>query len=133
MEQPSIFATIATELGLRHDQVVHTARLLDDGNTVPFIARYRKEATSGLDEEQIRSVQARLSYLRNLAQRKSAVLRSVDEQGKLTPKLEAAIREASTLQEVEDLYLPFRPKRIFNPNHGAVFKVLLGGVAEDGV
>ncbi|KPL23850.1 MAG: hypothetical protein AMJ93_03705 [Anaerolineae bacterium SM23_84] len=107
----SIFVTIAEELGLHQDQVAHTAQLLDDGNTVPFIARYRKEATSGLDEEQIRNVQSRLSYLRNLAQRKETVLKSIAEQGKLTPELEAAIRVATTLQEVEDLYLPYKPKR----------------------
>ncbi len=111
MSNSSILATIAAELGLPNGQVAQTAQLLDDGNTVPFIARYRKEATGGLDEEQIRYVQARLSYLRNLAARKDTVLKSIAEQGKLTPELEAAIRQARTLQEVEDLYLPYRPKR----------------------
>ncbi len=111
MPESSIFATIAAELGLRHDQVVHTAQMLDDGNTVPFIARYRKEASGGLDEEQIRSVQSRLSYLRKLAQRKATVLRSIADQGKLTPELQTAISRAATLQEVEDLYLPYKPKR----------------------
>jgi len=111
MTEPSIFVTISTELGLRREQVTSTARLLDDGNTIPFIARYRKEATGGLDEEQLRSVQYRLSYLRNLGQRKQTVLKSIAEQGKLTPELEKVIRDATTLQEVEDLYLPFKPKR----------------------
>lgn len=106
-----ITAAIAHELGLHRGQVVSTAQLLDAGNTIPFIARYRKEATDGLDEEQLRSVQARLSYLRHLAQRKQTVLKSIAEQGKLTPDLEQAIHAAATLQEVEDLYLPFKPKR----------------------
>jgi uncharacterized protein len=111
MLDPIIISAIAQELGLRPHQVFNTADLLDQGNTVPFIARYRKEATAGLDEEQIRQVQARLSYLRNLAARKETVLRTIEQQGKLTPELEAAIAEAATLQEVEDLYLPFKPKR----------------------
>lgn len=111
MPHSATFATIAEELGLLVHQVAHTAQLLDDGNTVPFIARYRKEATGGLDEEQIRSVHSRLTYLRNLGHRKATVLRSIAEQGKLTPELEAAIHEATTLQEVEDLYLPYKPKR----------------------
>ena len=106
-----IAAAIAHELGLHQGQVVSTAQLLDAGNAIPFIARYRKEATDGLDEEQLRNVQARLSYLRHLAQRKQTVLKSIAEQGKLTPDLEQAIRAAATLQEVEDLYLPFKPKR----------------------
>jgi len=106
-----ILVAIATELRLRLDQVARTARLLDEGNTVPFIARYRKEATGGLDEEQIRSVQARLAYLRALSERKEVVLKSIAEQGKLTPELEVAIRAAVTLQQLEDLYLPYKPKR----------------------
>jgi len=111
MSNSTVLATIAAELGLPNGQVAQTAQLLDEGNTVPFIARYRKEATGGLDEEQIRYVQARLSYLRNLAARKDTVLKSIAGQGKLTPELEAAIRQARTLQEVEDLYLPYKPKR----------------------
>jgi uncharacterized protein len=111
MPTGSIFDLIAAELDLRTEQVEQTAHLLDGGNTVPFIARYRKEATGALDEEQIRTVRSRLSYLRNLAARKETVLRTVAEQGKLTPELETAIRRAETLQEVEDLYLPFKPKR----------------------
>ena len=111
MSERSISTMIASELDLRVAQVAQTARLLDDGNTVPFIARYRKEATGGLDEVQIRSVRDRLSYLRNLQARKETVLASIAEQGKLTPELEATISQAVTLQEVEDLYLPFKPKR----------------------
>ncbi len=107
----SLFTTIARELGLRVDQVAGAIELLDAGNTIPFIARYRKEATGGLDEVQLRQVEARLAYLRNLAERKQAVLASIEEQGKLTAELRAGIEAATTLQEVEDLYLPYRPKR----------------------
>ncbi len=106
-----IIAVIARELALRIDQVAGAVELLDAGNTIPFIARYRKEATGGLDEVQLRQIEARLAYLRNLLERKQAVLASIDEQGKLTPELRAAIEIAETLQQVEDLYLPYRPKR----------------------
>jgi uncharacterized protein len=102
---------IATELGLNSAQVVSTIQLLDDDNTVPFIARYRKEVTGSLDEEQLRQVQGRLTALRNLADRKETVLRSIEEQGKLTDELRAKIEAAETMQEVEDLYLPYKPKR----------------------
>lgn len=106
-----ITTTIARELGLEADQVARTVQLLDEDNTVPFIARYRKEVTGGLDEEQLRAIQARLKYLRNLEERKETVLKSIADQGKLTPELEAKIRAALVLQEVEDLYLPYKPKR----------------------
>ncbi|MDR3588087.1 MAG: Tex family protein, partial [Negativicutes bacterium] len=106
-----IFPAIARELGLRIPQVDATVKLLDDGNTVPFIARYRKEATGELDEEQIRAVEERTAYLRNLVKRQEEILTSIAEQGKLTPELEAAIQSAAKLQELEDLYLPFRPKK----------------------
>ena len=106
-----LITTIAQELGLETDQVARTVQLLDEGNTVPFIARYRKEMTGGLDEEQLRTIQARLKYLRHLEERKETVLKSIAEQGKLTPELEAKIRAAMVLQEVEDLYLPYKPKR----------------------
>jgi uncharacterized protein len=106
-----ILATIAQELGLKADQIARTVQLLDEDNTIPFIARYRKEVTGGLDEEQLRAIQARLNYLRNLEERKETVLKSIAEQGKLTPELEAKIRAAMVLQEVEDLYLPYKPKR----------------------
>lgn len=106
-----ITTTIARELGLEADQVARTVQLLDEDNTVPFIARYRKEVTGGLDEEQLRAIQARLKYLRNLEERKETVLKSIADQGKLTPELETRIRAALVLQEVEDLYLPYKPKR----------------------
>jgi len=106
-----IIGKIATELHLRREQVQSTVNLLDEGNTIPFVARYRKEATGSLDEEQLRSLLERLTYLRHLAERQDAVIASIEEQGKLTPELEAAILEAETLQTVEDLYLPYKPKR----------------------
>ncbi len=102
---------IAEELGLRWHQVKNTIELLDGDNTVPFIARYRKEVTGSLDEEQIRAVEERSKYLRTLEERKQAVLKSIEEQGKLTLELAAQINAAIKLQEVEDLYLPYKPKR----------------------
>ncbi len=102
---------IATELGVRPAQVAATVELLDAGSTVPFIARYRKELTQGLDDAQLRELEARLAYLRELEERRSAVLKSIDEQGKLTPALRAAIDGAASKQELEDLYLPFKPRR----------------------
>ncbi|HWQ60727.1 MAG TPA: Tex family protein [Negativicutes bacterium] len=104
-------AAVARELGVRPAQVEATARLLDEGNTVPFIARYRKEVTGELDEEQIRSVEERMQYLRNFIKRQEEILSSIAEQDKLTPELEAAVKAAGKLQELEDLYLPFRPKK----------------------
>jgi uncharacterized protein len=106
-----IITAIAGELSLARAQVAATVALFDEGNTIPFVARYRKEVTGGLDEEQLRQVEARLDYLRRLAERKETVLRSIDDQGKLTPELAAAIEAATTLQAVEDLYLPYKPKR----------------------
>ncbi|GAB4259252.1 Tex family protein [Thermincola ferriacetica] len=103
--------TIARELKLKAVQVENTVKLLDAGNTVPFIARYRKEATGELDENQIREIQERLNYLRNLEERKQEVIRLIDEQGKLTPELAEAINRAEKLQEVEDLYRPYKQKR----------------------
>jgi len=104
-------AVVARELGVRPAQVEATARLLDAGNTVPFIARYRKEATGELDEENIRAIEERMKYLRNFIKRQEEILASIAEQGKLTPELEAAVKAAVKLQELEDLYLPFRPKK----------------------
>jgi uncharacterized protein len=102
---------IASELNIAPRQVARTIELFDSGNTVPFIARYRKEATGELDETQIRTIGERLVYLRALAARKETVLKSIAEQGKLTPELEAAIQRATVRQEIEDLYLPYRPRR----------------------
>lgn len=104
-------AIIAKELDIKSSQVKKAVELLDDGNTIPFIARYRKEATGELDEDALRSIQERVNYLRNLASRKEEVIRLIDEQGKLTPELEEAINKATILQEVEDLYRPFKQKR----------------------
>ncbi|HHW11882.1 MAG TPA: RNA-binding transcriptional accessory protein [Firmicutes bacterium] len=106
-----LIAQLASELGLGIEQVRRTVKLFDEGNTLPFIARYRKEVTGGLDEEQLRRLEERLGYLRNLEARKEEVLRSIAEQGKLTPELEQAIRAATIRQEVEDYYRPYRPKR----------------------
>ena len=106
-----ILLQIATELKVRPAQIHAAVELLDGGATVPFIARYRKEATDNLDDTQLRELEARLAYLRELEQRRSAVLKSIDEQGKLTPQLRAAIEAAPTKQELEDLYLPYKQKR----------------------
>ena len=102
---------IAAEIGARPAQVQVAVELLDSGATVPFIARYRKEATGGLDDIQLRELETRLGYLRELAERREAVLRAIDEQGKLAPELRAAIQAAPTKQDLEDLYLPFKVKR----------------------
>ncbi|HWR08571.1 Tex family protein [Sporomusa sp.] len=104
-------ALIARELGVKPHQVTAATTLLDDDNTVPFIARYRKEATGELDEEQLRTVEERTQYLRNLLKRQEEILASIETQGKLTPELTAAIQSTVKLQELEDLYLPYRPKK----------------------
>ncbi len=111
MQEADFYKLIAEEIKLRPEQVRQTAELLDSGNTVPFIARYRKEVTDGLDEEQIRHVEDRVRYLRTLQERKETVLESIEKQGKLTPELKKHILQATKLQEVEDLYLPYRPKK----------------------
>lgn len=102
---------IATELAVNPQQVIATINLLDDGATVPFIARYRKEATGGLDDTQLRNLASRLTYLRELNDRRQVILASINEQGKLTTELEQAIRSCESKTELEDLYLPFKPKR----------------------
>src|SRR5262245_49060571 len=107
----SIAQRIAEELQVRVPQVDAAIALLDDKATVPFIARYRKEATGGLDDTQLRTLEERLGYLRELEERRATILKSVGEQGKLTPELEALIREAETKARLEDLYLPYKPKR----------------------
>lgn len=104
-------AQVARGLDLPADRVEAVVQLLDDGNTVPFITRYRKDQTGGMDEEQIRDVQARIVRLRLLAERKQTILRSIESQGKLTPDLAAAIEAADTTRRLEDLYLPFKPKK----------------------
>ncbi|MFF4744711.1 Tex family protein [Streptomyces chengbuensis] len=107
----SIEGRIAEELGVRERQVKAAVELLDGGSTVPFIARYRKEATEMLDDAQLRTLEERLRYLRELEERRTAVLESVREQGKLTDELETQIRAADTKARLEDIYLPFKPKR----------------------
>jgi protein Tex len=107
----SIISKIAQEIKVKESQVQSAVSLLDGGATVPFIARYRKEATDGLDDIQLRELEYRLGYLREMADRRGAILKSIGEQGKLTPELHAAIEAAPTKQELEDLYLPFKPKR----------------------
>ena len=106
-----ILLQIAAELKARPAQVKAAVELLDGGATVPFIARYRKEATDGLDDVQLRELEVRLAYLRELEQRRAAVLKSIEEQGRLTPELRTAVEAAPTKQELEDLYLPFKPRR----------------------
>jgi uncharacterized protein len=106
-----ILAQLAAEIRIRPDQVKTAVELLDGGATVPFIARYRKEVTDGLDDIQLRELESRLGYLRELEDRRAAVVKSITEQAKMTPELLAAINAAPTKQELEDLYLPFKPKR----------------------
>ncbi|HRQ81904.1 MAG TPA: Tex family protein [Azospirillaceae bacterium] len=109
--QTAIIARIARELGARDQQVAAAVGLLDEGSTVPFIARYRKEATGGLDDTQLRTLEERLSYLRDMEERRAAILSAIDEQGKLTPELAADIKAADTKTRLEDLYLPYKQKR----------------------
>ncbi|MFQ6113306.1 MAG: Tex-like N-terminal domain-containing protein, partial [bacterium] len=111
MLQALFYDIIASEINLRPEQIENTVELLDAGNTVPFIARYRKEVTGGLNEDHIRQIEDRIKYLRNLEDRKTTVLESIEKQGKLTPELRQKIERATKLQEVEDLYLPYRPKK----------------------
>lgn len=106
-----VIKTLAGELQIREGQVQAAVKLIDEGNTIPFIARYRKEATGSLNDEVLRNLDERLKYLRNLEDRKEQVIASIGEQEKLTEELERKIREAKTLVAVEDLYLPYRPKR----------------------
>jgi uncharacterized protein len=109
--QTRIFEQIAEQIGARSAQVAAAAELLDSGATVPFIARYRKEVTGGLDDIQLRLFEERLGYLRELEDRRAAVLSSIDEQGKLSDALKADILAADTKARLEDLYLPYKPKR----------------------
>nr|WP_256252731.1 Tex family protein [Paenibacillus sp. UNC496MF] len=110
-EQAAIVKRVSAELNLPHGKVKAAVSLLDEGNTIPFIARYRKEMTGELDENELRSIEEKLQYLRNLETRKREVVRLIDEQGKLTEELRGAIVAAAKLQEIEDLYRPYRQKR----------------------
>ena len=106
-----ISTIIAAELAVKPEQVLAAITLLDEGSTVPFIARYRKEATGGLDDTQLRSLDSRLTYLRELNDRKQTILKSIEDQGKLTPELANSINKTLNKTELEDLYLPYKPKR----------------------
>ena len=106
-----IINIIAQELGVKYTQVENAVKLIDEGNTIPFIARYRKEATGGLSDESLRTLGERLTYLRNLEERKAEVIKSIDEQGKLTDEILQAIAAANTLAEVEDIYRPYKQKK----------------------
>src|SRR5690554_8010764 len=108
---PAVSSIIAQELHVREAQVQATIQLLDEGATVPFIARYRKEITGGLDDTQLRNLASRLTYLRELNDRRSFILKSIVDQEKLTPELEKAITSCTLKTELEDLYLPYKPKR----------------------
>jgi len=111
MMKDSLSQIIAGELQARAEQVDAAVRLLDEGNTVPFIARYRKEVTGGLDDTQLRALESRLSYLRELDDRRQSILKSIDDQGKLSPELAQAINSTLSKTELEDLYLPYKQKR----------------------
>ena len=106
-----IIKNIAEELGIKEEQVNNTVKLIDEGNTIPFIARYRKEATGGLSDEILRDLDERLKYLRNLEERKQEVIKSIDSQGKLTDEIVEALENAKTLSEVEDIYRPYKQKK----------------------
>ena len=106
-----IIKKLAQELQIKESQVRAAVQLIDEGNTIPFIARYRKEATGALNDEILRNLHERLTYLRNLEEKKEQVLNSIEEQGKLTKELKEQILAAETLVVVEDLYRPYRPKR----------------------
>ena len=106
-----IIITLAQELGVKKRQAEAAVKLIDEGNTIPFIARYRKEATGALDDEVLRNLYERLTYLRSLEEKKNQVIAGIDEQGKLTEELRAQILAAETMVVVDDLYRPYRPKR----------------------
>lgn len=111
MTDAQIFSSIANELNLKQKQISTVAEFLDDGATVPFLARYRQEATGGLDEEQLREVRDKIEFHRTLEDRKEIILKTIDEQDKLTDELEEKIKSCTDLNTLEDLYLPYKPKR----------------------
>ena len=106
-----IFKKLSEELGIREAQVEATVKLIDEGNTIPFIARYRKEVTGNLSDETLRDLGERLTYLRNLEARKEEIIRLIDEQGKLTDELTIKIASTMVLSELEDIYRPYKPKK----------------------
>ena len=107
----NIIEIISNELKVKSKQVENAVKLIDEGNTIPFIARYRKEATGGLSDEQLRNLDDRLSYLRNLEKRKEEVIKSIEEQGKMNEKIKNEIEMCITLSEVEDIYRPYKQKK----------------------
>ena len=107
----SIINTLSKELGIKPTQTEAAIKLIDEGNTIPFIARYRKEVTGSLDDEVLRNLYERLVYLRNLEEKKETILKSIEEQGKLTDELRSDIEKAETMVALDDLYLPYRPKK----------------------
>ena len=111
MNRLNIKNIIAEELNIKETQVEAVIKLIDDGNTIPFIARYRKEVTGGLTDEVLRNLDERLIYLRNLEKRKEEVTKSIEEQGKLTKEIADALEQAKILAEVEDIYRPYKPKK----------------------
>ena len=111
MKKMNIAEKLAEELGLKQWQVDNTIQLIDEGNTIPFISRYRKEVTGELSDEVLRTFEERLNYLRNMEERKDDIKRIIEEQGKLTEELSAQIDNAQKLSELEDIYRPLRPKR----------------------
>mgnify|MGYP004505855151 FL=1 len=106
-----IIEQLANEFAIKNNQVKNTISLIDEGNTIPFIARYRKEVTGNLDDELLRNLNDRLIYLRNLEQRKEEVIRLIDETGNLTEDIKNKVSSATILTEVEDIYRPFKPKK----------------------
>ncbi len=107
----NIAEKLAEELGLNQWQVDNTIELIDEGNTIPFISRYRKEVTGELNDEILRTFEERLAYLRNMEERKESIRRVIEEQGKMTPEIAEAIEKSQKLAELEDIYRPFRPKK----------------------
>ena len=107
----NILERLSSELNIRLPQVEAAVKLIDDGNTIPFIARYRKEVTGSLDDEQLRALYDRLNYLRGLEKRKEEVRAAITEQGKMTPEIDEALEAAQILAEIEDIYRPFKQKK----------------------
>ena len=117
----NINETLAKEFKLRQEQIDNTVSLIDDGKTIPFIARYRKELTGSLDDQLLREIFDRLTYLRGLEKRKEEISAAITEQGKMTDELAAAIAKAATLVEVEDIYRPYKPRRaVLLPANGVL-------------
>ena len=111
-----LIKVLASELEVEAWQVEAAVKLIDEGNTIPFISRYRKEITGSLNDEVLRNLHERLNYLRNLEDRKAQVIASIEEQGKMTEELRKAIQAAETLVAVEDLYRPYKPKKTYQSN-----------------